>query len=223
MTGDDRFRPIVGHPGLPSALPIADTPCERHRERPLAIEYVSGDVLAVTWDGRPIRVIQADAVETFYDVEWNGGDWGLKLARTATFYRMRTDYLRTTSRLVGSQPLSEQEHERLRPDLPMRLFQHQEADWSDNIASLLGLEPDTALQTRKLAIIPFGPKGAAAKAHHVLDDAGLSLWRLIEGARRAQEAAAPDVEGVGVYRSGIAKNVPSYYLWGAVDRAGHAT
>lgn len=37
----------------------------------MASDYKPGDVLAVSWDARPIRVIQADASETFYDVEWD--------------------------------------------------------------------------------------------------------------------------------------------------------
>jgi hypothetical protein len=86
----------------------------------MASEYVSGDVLTVDWDTRAIRVIQADASETFYDVEGDQLGWGLARARTATFYRMRTDYLRETSRLVRSEPLSSKEFSRLRPDLPMR-------------------------------------------------------------------------------------------------------
>ncbi len=88
----------------------------------MASEYTPGDVLAVKWDTRAIRVIQTDASETFYDVEWDQRGWGLERARTAIFYRMRTDYLKETSRIVRSQPLSSKEFEKLRPDLPMRLL-----------------------------------------------------------------------------------------------------
>lgn len=188
----------------------------------MALEYASGDVLAVEWDNRPIRVIQADASETFYDVEWDQLGWGLARARTATFYRMRTDYLKETSRLVRSEPLSSKEHSRLRPDLPMRFFRHGGADWSESEEILAGLEPDTEFPARQLVLIPFGTKGGALKAHRITDDGGLTSRRLVEEACRAQQAVCAEVSGVGLYRSGIVGNIPSYYLWGAVDRAGHA-
>lgn len=189
----------------------------------MASEYASGDVLAVKWNTRAIRVIQADASETFYDVEWGQHGWGLARARTAIFYRIRTDYLKETARLIKSEPLSPKEYNTLRPDLPMRLFQHGDADWSENEERLAGLEPDTELPVRQLSLIPFGTKGGALKAHRVADDDGLTLRRLVEEARRVQQTVCADVRGVGLYRSGIVGNIPSYYLWGAVDRAGHAT
>lgn len=187
----------------------------------MATEFMSGDVLAVTWDARKIRVIQADASETFYDVEWGQHGWGLERARTAIFYRMRTDYLRETSRIVRSQPLSSKEFDKLRPDLPMRFFRHRAVNWSNREDALAVLEPDIELQARQLAIIPYGTKGGALKAHRVIDDSGLTLRGLVQEARGFQQAACTEVSGVGIYRSGIVGNIPSYYLWGAVDRAGH--
>ncbi|WP_156359832.1 hypothetical protein [Sphingomonas sp. Leaf10] len=188
----------------------------------MASDYSSGDVLAVDWDTRAIRVIQADASETFYDVEWEQLGWGLARARTATFYRMRTDYLKETSRLVRSEPLSLKELSRLRPDLPMRFFRHGDADWSESAESLAGLEPDTDFPARQLSLIPFGTKGGTLKAHRIADDGGLTLRRLVKEARRVQQAVCAEVSGVGLYRSGIVGNIPSYYLWGVVDQAGHA-
>lgn len=187
----------------------------------MASEYTPGDVLAVKWDTRVIRVIQADADETFYDVEWDQHGWGLERARTAIFYRMRADYLKETARVVSSQPLSSKELDKLRPDLPMRFFRHRAADWSNSEEDLVVLESDSGFLARQLAIIPFGTKGDALKAHRIVDDGGLTLRRLVEEAQGVQQAACGDVSGVGIYRSGIVDNIPSYYLWGAVDRAGH--
>jgi hypothetical protein len=209
---------------LPLAL-ASGTSDSRHslkqREQLMASEFTPGDVLAVTWDTREIRVIQADANETFYDVAWDQHGWGLERARTAIFYRMRTDYLKETSRILRSQPLSSKERDKLRPDLPMRFFRHQAADWLNREEDLAALEPDTELQARQLAIIPFGTKGGSLKAHRIVDDSGLTLRRLVKEARGLQQADCAEVSGVGIYRSGIVANIPSYYLWGAVDRAGH--
>ncbi len=187
----------------------------------MALEYTPGDVLAVNWDTRPIRVIQADASETFYDVEWDQHGWGLERARTAIFYRMRTDYLMETARIVRSQPFSPKEFDKLRSDLPMRFFRHRAADWSNSEEDLTALEPDIEFKARELAIIPFGTKGGALKAHRIVDGGGLTLRRIVGEARGVQQAVCADVSGVGIYRSGIVGNIPSYYLWGAVDQAGH--
>lgn len=187
----------------------------------MASEYSPGDVLAVKWDTRAIRIIQADASETFYDVERDQHGWGLERARTAIFYRLRTDYLKETSRIVRSQPLSSKEFGKLRPDLPMRFFRHRAADWSNSGEDLAVLDPDTEFQARQLSIIPFGTKGGALKAHRIVDEGGLTLRRIVEQARGVQQEACAEVTGVGIYRSGIVGDMPSYYLWGAVDRAGH--
>ena len=195
----------------------------KQREQLMASEFTSGDVLAVTWDAREIRVVQADASETFYEVESDQSEWGWERARTAIFYRMRTDYLKETSRFVRSQPLSSMEFDKLRPDLPMCFFQHRTADWSNREGDLAALEPDIELRAQQLAIIPFGTKGGALKAHRIFDDRGLTLRRLIQEARGLQQAMCAEVSGVGIYRSGIVGNIPSYYLWGAVDRAGHVS
>ena len=217
-----------GWSGSDHLLPLAlasGTSDSRHslkqREQLMASEFTPGDVLAVTWDTREIRVIQADANETFYDVAWDQHGWGVERARTAIFYRMRTDYLKETSRILRSQPLSSKERDKLRPDLPMRFFRHQAADWLNREEDLAALEPDTELQARQLAIIPFGTKGGSLKAHRIVDDSGLTLRRLVKEARGLQQADCAEVSGVGIYRSGIVANIPSYYLWGAVDRAGH--
>lgn len=52
----------------------------------MASEFMPGDVLAVEWNTRAIRVIQADASETFYNVEWDQHRSGLDRARTAIFH-----------------------------------------------------------------------------------------------------------------------------------------
>lgn len=188
----------------------------------MPLVYASGDVVSVEWDARPIRVIQADPIETFYDVEWEEIGWGLERARSAIFYRVATDYLARTAQLARSQPLSSKSFGRLRPDLPMRLFQHRNVNWSDDRETLQSLEPDQYLGVQQLAIIPFGAKGGAGKPRRVGPEDDLTLGKLVDEARTAQRESYAELNGVGIYRSGIVGNVPSYYLWGAVDRAGHA-
>ncbi len=186
--------------------------------------FQTGDILAVTWDDRPIRVLQTDPIETFYDAELEEVGWVIARARTATYYRMRTAFLERTASLSASKPFSLKEDAKFRPDLPMRLFRHHSADWSDDLVSLIALEADISIPAKQIVIIPFGPKGGDSKPvrAEALSGESLTLRTIIETARTAQHVRCPDVTGTGLYRSGIVGGIPSYYLWGAVDRAGHA-
>lgn len=218
-----QLTPRIGHSGLPSEFLIADTLTARH-DRGMDKPFQPGDVLSVGWDDRPIRVLQIDAIETFYDVEMDEVGWIIAKARTATYYRTPTRHLRETASIALSKPFSVNEHQKFRPDLPMRLFRHHEASWSDKLQTLIALEDDFPLAAREVAIIPFGAKGGATKPVKVRASDGkcLSLREIIEAAHSAQQSKCGDVKGVGLYRSGIVGGVPSYYLWGAIDRAGHA-
>jgi len=218
-----RCRPRRGRSGLPSEFLIADTLMAR-QDRGMDIPFQPGDVLTVSWDNRPIRILQTDVIETFYDAEMEEMGWTIAKARTATYYRTPTRHLNETASIVLSQPFSAKEDKKFRPDLPMRLFRHNEADWSDELQILITLEDDFLLPVQEVAIIPYGAKGSAAKSVKVQarDGKSLSLREIIEAAHSAQQSKCDDVKGVGLYRSGIVGGIPSYYLWGAVDRAGHA-
>lgn len=189
----------------------------------MAAAFKTGDVLSVTFDDRPIRIIQTDPIETFYDAEAEGVGWNLRRARTTTFYRMTTRLLLEAGSFLREEPMSPAELEKFRPDLPMRLFQHVGAAWSDDLSALLALEPDYPVAARQIAIVPFGPRGSAKKARKIVSrDDCTNLSSLIEQAHEVQQALCAEVTGVGIYRSGTIGGIPSYYLWGAVDQAGHA-
>jgi hypothetical protein len=91
------------------------------------------------------------------------------------------------------------------------------ADWPK-------IDTDFEVESSRLALIPFGPKGAPQKAVFIEAANGRSFVgeELLELAHRVHTVDCPDVRGVGLYRSGISSGIPSYYLWGAVDKAGHA-
>lgn len=186
--------------------------------------FQKGDILSVTWDDRPIRVLQTDPIETFYDCEMEGFGWAMARARTAIYYRTSTSFLEKTASLSYSKPFSCEENNKFRPDLPMRLFRHRSSDWSDDLENLVSLEDNFSISAMQVVIIPFGAKGGATKSFKVraAGDEELSLWVLVEAARAAQQVRSPEVKGVGLYRSGTVGGIPSYYLWGAVDRAGNA-
>lgn len=183
-----------------------------------------GDVLKVEWDERPIRVIMADPVEVFYDIFLPEGiGWELARARTAIYSRISTDFLTKHATKVRSEPLTPREVTRHRPDIPMRLLRSEKASWLDDILSL-EMAASISVNANQLAIIPFGAKGAMLKARKICCSNGrfFSGVELLTAAYDAQSASCSEVSGIGLYRSGISGGIPSYYLWGAVDRAGHA-
>jgi hypothetical protein len=187
--------------------------------------FQAGDILTVSWNHRRIRVLQTDAIETFYDVEMDEAGWVMARARTASYYRTSTRHLQDTASIALPKPFSSEENRRFRPDLPMRLFRHHDADWSDGLPTLIGLEDDFAIPAQEIVIIPFGSKGGEAKPVKVQvgGSKNLSLRAIVEAARSAQKSKCTDVKGVGLYRLGTVGGLPSYYLWGAIDRAGNAS
>lgn len=190
----------------------------------MTMHFQTGDILTVSWDNRPIRVLQTDAIETFYDAEIEEVGWIIAKARTAIYYRTSTRFLEGSASVASSQPFSSTEEKKYRPDLPMRLFRHHDADWSDELSKLTALENDFSVPAQVVAIIPFGAKGGATKPVKLQtsDGGNLTLRKIIEAAHSAQQFRCADVKGVGLYRSGFVGGIPSYYLWGATDRAGHS-
>lgn len=182
------------------------------------------DILTVRWDHRPIRVLQSDTIEIFYDAEMDEVGWVMAKARTAIYYRTLTRHLRENASYVLPKPFTAQEYKTFRPDLPMRLFRHYDANWSVELSILAALEDDVPMPVQEVAIIPFDPRGSAAKAVKVQASDGkhLHLRELIQSAHSAQRAECAEAKGIGMYRSGVVGGLPSYYLWGATDRAGHA-
>lgn len=190
----------------------------------MSVPFKTGDILTVSWDPRPIRVLQTDAKETFYDAEMDQVGWVMAKARTAIYYRISTLNLKETVLEAVSKPFSTNEDRKFRPDLPMRLFRHRDAEWSDELSVLTALEDDVSIPAQEVVIIPFGSKGGATKPVKVQgsDGKSVTLRTIIEAAHSAQRSKCAEVKGVGLYRSGVVGGVPSYYLWGAIDKAGHA-
>ena len=190
----------------------------------MTMPFQIGDILTVSWDNRRIRVLQTDGIETFYDAEMEEVGWVIAKARTAIYYRTSTRFLEGSASVALSQPFAPKEDKKYRPDLPMRLFRHHDANWSDELLKLTGLEDDFSIPAQEVAIIPFGAKGGATKPVKLQasDGGSLTLRDIIEAAHSAQQSKCADVKGVGLYRSGFVGGIPSYYLWGETDRARHS-
>ena len=187
------------------------------------MHFELGDVLQVTWDDRPIRVMMSDDVEVFYDAYFPEVGWNLARARTIVYYRIASSFLRSSAQLLRREALDDDEFARHRPDLPMRLLRDAGASWQEPLQPPSDFERDNQIDSGRIALIPFGAKGAPQRA--VLLDAAnkrsFSETELRSAAHALQTAVCPDVRGIGLYRSGLSSGIPSYYLWGAVDKAGH--
>lgn len=94
---------------------IADTLTAR-QDSGMDMPFQPGDVLTVSWDNRPIRVLQTDAIETLYDAEMEELGWIIAKARTATYYRTSTRPINKTASIASLRPFSEKEDKRFRPD-----------------------------------------------------------------------------------------------------------
>ena len=75
----------------------------------MTMHFQTGDILTVSWDNRPIRVLQTDAIETFYDAEMEEVGWIIAKARTAIYYRTSTRFLEGSASVASSQPFSSTE------------------------------------------------------------------------------------------------------------------
>lgn len=81
-----------------------------------------------------------------------------------------------------------------------------------------------ALSTPKVVLKPFGPKGNTRQGSVVeaQKGPGFSALEILWLAHNLQAQYVKDWEnGVGIYRSGFQRGMPSYYLWGVNDRAGN--
>ena len=189
-----------------------------------SMDFQVGDVLRVGWDERPIRVMMGDEIEVLYDALFPEVGWNLARARTAIYYRVARSFLQSSAQRIRTEPLTDDELARHRPDLPLRLLRSGQADWGRPLVDWPNVGTDFEIGSKRLAVIPFGSKGAPQKAVVIeaANDRSFTGSELLVATHRIQTAECPEVNGVGLYRSGISGGIPSYYLWGTVDKAGHA-
>lgn len=192
-----------------------------------AAELELGGLYQPDWDKRPFRIIGMDEHEVFYDCLWDEGIWTFSgnFSRSCTFYRMPTALFAKRSERIGDLPLSEVDLEAFRPDLPMRVCRSMSLSWntpwSEEILKQATMSQRIAAEA--VVLVPYGPKGGLKGGVIVrADEDGLTVDALMLDAKRIQEATnGATSNGVGLYRLGWQKRLPSYYIGEYVDRAGH--
>jgi hypothetical protein len=187
-----------------------------------------GAVFRFPYDDRPNRVLFHDSDVVMYDAWWPHLDsWGL--ADLKAIKRKRISYYITTVSTVlekatylRSDPLSAGERAVHRPDLPFAAVQDPVISWSsENTARLTGTR--SQLNTSRIYLEPFGPRGATKAGVRVVADNGSSftaeeLFRKAQVAQARHLSDVMPVSGVGIYRSGLQRGLPAFYLWGSLSR-----
>lgn len=197
---------------------------------------ITGGVYSTEWDKRPVRVLAYDSFELFYDGWWeHENDWGLKCHNSkVSFYRTSTPDFETSASLIRGDPLSEEEQQKYKLDLPFRLCRHKELTWVQksfsNLESFVSyckeqnveLVDEPILKARQIILIPLGPNLGRKKSNLIQADNN-KCFTEAELLWKAHNIQAPFETGItfgiGLYRSGLEKRHPSYYIGGYYDLA----
>ncbi|MEV0430434.1 hypothetical protein [Micromonospora sp. NPDC050495] len=198
-----------------------------------------GAVLRWPHDDRPLRVIAHDRGVVMYDTWWpHLGRWGLAdlgevKKRRVSYYVATASALTEKAAYVRSEPLTKDEVALHRPDLPFAVGQCEVLSWPaeapESTEALArrrraaGGPEGEALAVSEVYLLPFGPKGRERAGVRVEADNGTSFsWdELVWKAAVIQAPlvrAGASVPGIGIYRSGVYRGVPAYYLWGSQSR-----
>jgi hypothetical protein len=196
-----------------------------------------GAVFQLEWDSRPIRVIAFDDEQVMYDCWWpHVPGWGIdSLNRAISYLRLPLSLLLKKSTYLRTDEYTEAELCIHRPDLPFGFARFADLEWlsiplaAENdfpgkTSFMAGVEvSNPLLHTAKLYLLPFGPKGSV-KPGVLLESenpVGFTVDEVLWHAARLQAPHLREIRvttGVGIYRLGIQRKLPSYYIWGAKSR-----
>jgi hypothetical protein len=187
-----------------------------------------GGIYQPDWDERPFRIIGMDEHEVFYDCQWeHDGRWTFSgnFNRTCIFYRMPTPLFAKRSQRIGDLPFTQEELKAFRPDLPLRLGRSIELCWNMpwNKEAIEQSDMSHSISADAVILSPYGSKGGQKGGVIVRSvGGGLRVGALMLEAKRIQESANIQTSnGVGLYRLGWQKRLPSYYIGEYMGRAGN--
>ena len=186
-----------------------------------------GDIYKTEFDERPFRIIGLDKHEVFYDCMWSDNNWTFSenfRIKTA-FYRMSADIFKSKSKLIGHQELTEKELRYFRPDLPMRFGRTKKINWNsfnpESVENLKSEFSNRKINTDKIVLVPFGPKGGFKKGEILESKSLLTEFEIVLKAKEIQESVNNQKSnGIGFYRLGYEKGLPRYWIGEYFDRAG---
>lgn len=186
-----------------------------------------GAVFQFPHDDRPNRVLLHDDDVVMYDAwhphldRWGQADLDTTKRQRISYYVTTVSTLLEKATPLRSDPLSADERTLHRPDLPFAAAQDTTITWASSAERLTETRPN--LKASAIYLLPFGPGGGTKAGVRVTADNGSSFTaeELFRKARPVQAQHLSDaipVTGVGIYRSGLQRGIPAFYLWGAVSR-----
>lgn len=198
-----------------------------------------GAVYRWSHDDRPMRVLVHDSDVVMYDAWWPHLDnWGL--ANIQEIRKQRISYYVTTASTLAEKatyvrldPLTDDELAIHRPDLPFAFGQCAAISWPSEVPGTTawlaenwrtaGCPNGAMLQASEMYLAPFGPQGGV-KAGVRVKAANGTAFTVEELILKAAAVQAPFIgdavpaQGIGIYRSGLQRGIPAYYLWGSESR-----
>ena len=187
-----------------------------------------GGVYLADFDTRPFRVIGFDETEVFYDCLWNDGKWIFSgsFKKKVYFYRMSATIFIKRTKKIEPKPFTSEEFKAFRPDLPLSFARTLKLKWNDFYISTYTEFAEWAkgeydgdinesIQSDKLVLIPYGTKGGLKKGTMIYADNAqyFIIPELIWKAKEVQEPVNVEKSiGIGFYRAGFEKGVPSYFI-----------
>lgn len=135
-----------------------------------------------------------------------------------------TDFLSKATKFDFKQ-LTKQEKESFRPDLPMRFGRTKQVDWRKIAKNAVDCLPPAFLKrqinTNKIILIPFGPKGGLNKGVVVEGIDQLTLSEIVTAAIELHKPSrGQEYKGIAFFRFGSKKTLRSYKIVEFMDRAG---
>jgi hypothetical protein len=200
-------------------------------------KLIVGGVYKLKWMDNPCRLISFNSFQVFYD-EWRPhvNSWGFTSLKSKYYYsRTPAEFFMEGCKLLRTEPLTENEVKVHRPDLDMWIARSKNLWWPKHPYSSLiqcqeflkknsiAFSGESALDIPEIFLYPFGPKGGHKKGVRIGADNGryFSGMELFFKAQKIQsEYIKSETPGIGIFRTGIEKGLPSFYIGHYYDLAG---
>ncbi|WP_298782727.1 hypothetical protein [uncultured Polaribacter sp.] len=182
-----------------------------------------GEIYKTEFDERVFRIIGLDNYEVFYDCLSNENKWTFSgnFKRKSIFFRMGVELFKIKSELIKREEFTEKEAEYFRADLPMRFGRIKDLSWEFAVKSELNKYQNEFSQRKvnaeKIILIPSGAKGGFLKGELIESNSILTEFEIIQKASELQKLSS---NGIGFYRLGCQKGIPTYLIGEYLDKAG---
>jgi hypothetical protein len=198
---------------------------------------ILGGVYKLKWANRPCRLVSFNSYQVFYDEWWpHINSWGITSLKIKHYYtRTPLELFTRGCELLRVEPLTDEEFKVHRPDLEMWVARSENSYWpKHHYSSLIECEEflkknyitfsnKNILDLPEIFLYPYGPNGGHKKGVKIAADNG-NYFSEIELFFKAQKIQSKYIKfekpGIGIFRTGIEKGLPSFYIGGYYDLAG---